>query len=268
MTVDYPGAIDVVNEDPNYVFSNALADVSNSDLTIINHKTASGRQTTALAIARYLHNNTAKVSAHFVIGKDGSIFQVVRLKDGAGANCCTSIGYNAGYWDRLIATYGNLNRCTISIEHEDWTDDNSDPMPQAQIDASNKLNLWLVQRYSLTRDQIHSHASIDPVNRARCPGLTFSFSQLFLYISRNSVNYRMRAADDTWNSILFNGVRVPKDTGIAQAWYAKYQNEGPLPPPSTLEFESHDWDGNKIVVQIFGNLRCEWNGSPTWITTL
>jgi len=182
MAVDYPGAIDMIIEDPAWVFTDALLSVPNGDLTIVDHKTACGGQCTATSIAQGFHNDVKNhKSAHFVVGRDGSVIQVVLLKDGAGANCCLQPGHDI-YWDRLLSKYRNLNVCTISIEHEDWTNDNSQTMTPEQIDASNKLNLWLVQKYSLSPNQIRSHASMRPGDRSRCPGPTFDFQALFSFL--------------------------------------------------------------------------------------
>lgn len=273
MGTEYGPAIDMFNDDPNYVFVGALTNVPNGEITIVCHKTASGGQTTATAIAQYFHNNPDRVSAHFVVGKDGSVIQVVRLANGAGANCCTTTGYNAGYWAPFLQKYGNLNLCTISIEHEDWTTDNSDPMPGAQVQASNQLIEWLCRRYGIGASNIHSHMSIDPVNRSRCPGPTFDFSQLFRFLIAPSP-FEIDASH-VWKStaFLFGGVPLSYESGIALSWRDRRINQGKLmPPPTTREYDSVDWNGNPVVCQIFGIVQavyypdgqCKWyllNGS-------
>src|SRR5256885_14833018 len=104
MTVDYPNAIDMVITDPSRVFVGALVNVPHEDLSIVIHKTASGGQTSAQALARYFKNNADKVSSHFIVGKDGSVVQCVSLYDGAAANCCTSSGYDS-YWVPFVKKY-------------------------------------------------------------------------------------------------------------------------------------------------------------------
>lgn len=266
MGAEYGPAIDMFNDDPNYVFVNALTNVPNSEMSIVCHKTASGGPTTATDIALYFHNNPDRVSAHFVVGKDGSIIQVVRLANGAGANCCATTGYNAGYWFPYLQKYGNLNLCTISIEHEDWTTDNSDPIPGAQVEASNLLIKWLCQRYGIDTAHIHSHASIDPVNRARCPGPTFNFNQLFQFLSGPSP--RELDAENLWNStgFLFGGP-LNYNSGIALSWRNRRVNQGLLmPPPTTREYDSVDWDGNRVVCQVFGSVHAVYypDGQTYW----
>jgi hypothetical protein len=77
-----------------------------------------------------------------------------------------------------------------------------------------------------------------------------------------------QAAQDTWNStaFLFGGTPLDYNTGIAKAWRDIYVNQRMLmPPPTTREFRSVDWNGNSIIVQFFGSTRCEWiNGQALW----
>jgi hypothetical protein len=185
MTVDYQSAIDRIITDPAWVFTDALKGLSGNDLSIVNHKTASNRQNSALDEANFFHNDTQDhKSVHFVIGRDGVVVQVVQLKDGAGGNCCLETGHDP-YWDAYHAKYGNLNTCTISIEHVDWTSDNSQPMTQAQIDASFKLNLWLCQHFGIPVSHIKGHSSLDPVSKAHCPGPTYPMANLLTYVGQH-----------------------------------------------------------------------------------
>src|SRR5260221_6161548 len=111
---------------------------------LVIHKTASG--TSAEDIANFFINDPAKASSHFIIGQDGEIVQCVHLVNGAGANCCVETGYDP-YWNTLLQQFGNLNRCTISIEHCDPTSDNSTPLTSVQKASSFKLVKWLVDQY-------------------------------------------------------------------------------------------------------------------------
>lgn len=267
MGTEYGPAIDMFNDDPAYVFVGALTNVPGSEISIVCHKTASGGPTTATAIANYFHDNPDRVSSHFIVGKDGSVIQVVRLANGSGANCCTTTGYNAVYWAPYVQKYGNLNLCTISIEHEDWTTDNSDPMSDVQVQASNELVKWLCQKYGIDSSHIHSHASIDPVNRSRCPGPTFDFNQLFSFLQKPSA--LEVDAQNVWNStaFLFGNSPLSYESGIALSWRDRRINQGKLmPPPTTREYDSVDWNGNAVVCQMFGIVQAVYypNGTTSW----
>ncbi len=182
MGVEYPPAIDMFIDDPAWVFTDALQGVSGDQLSIIIHKTACNGFCRATDVATFFHNDTKDhKSVHFIVGRDGSVIQVVRLRHGAGGNCCVQAGYDP-YWDPDLTKYGNLNKCTISIEHEDWSADNSQAMPQAQIDASFALVKWLCQKFSIPASHIKTHASQLPSSKARCPGPTYPLSELLAYI--------------------------------------------------------------------------------------
>lgn len=108
----------------NRVFIGALTKVPASDLSIVIHKTACGAPCTAESVANYFATDANGSSTHFIVGLDGEVVQCVSLADGAGGNCCLEAGHDT-YWDGLAAKYGNLNLCTISVEHVDTTSDNS-----------------------------------------------------------------------------------------------------------------------------------------------
>lgn len=82
--VDYPGATNMLITSPEWVFTDALKSVSNSDLSIVLHKTACGGFCTATQVAQSFANSPDHKSSHFVVGRDGVVVQVVLLKDGSG----------------------------------------------------------------------------------------------------------------------------------------------------------------------------------------
>lgn len=183
--VDFPGAINMLITSPDWVFTDALVGIPKSDLTVVLHKTACGSPCTATSVAQYFATSQEHKSAHFIVGRDGSVIQVVLLKDGAGANCCTEPGYDP-YWNTFKTKYGNLNRCTISIEMEDWTSDNTQPMTEVQIATAINLCVWLAKRYGgLPYTQFKGHNTIDPISRQRDPGPTFPWSRLQQALSSN-----------------------------------------------------------------------------------
>lgn len=164
--IGYPGAVQMP-VDRSRVFIDALKDPF-SHYAIVIHKTAAGGPTTARDQARYFATNAEMKSVHYVVDKDGEIVQCVDEIDGAGGNCCTENGYDS-FWDHAPVR-SNLNLCTFSIEHCDYSNDNSDPMPDAQKQASYKLVSYLMQKYGITMDRVKGHNSIAPISRAHCPG--------------------------------------------------------------------------------------------------
>lgn len=197
MQVDYPGAIGM------WV---PIADMftANTHQAIVIHKTASGN--TAQAIAQYFINASIGPSVHYVIGLDGTIVQCVPEAMGAGGNGILEAGHDP-FWDQFGRV--NLNTVTLSIEHVDPSPSNSTPCPQAQIDASFKLVLHLAQKYHIAPDHIKPHSSLEPINRARCPG-NYPFAELLAYVQKGgkTMGVPQGWSDDGHTLTAPNGHRV------------------------------------------------------------
>lgn len=100
---------------------------------VVIHTTVGSR---AAAIARF-QNPTQQVSAHYIVGLDGGITQLVDEADTA---------FHAGEWD--------VNLTTIGVEHED-AGRYDDPRPDALYEASGALVRALCERYGIPIDRAH-----------------------------------------------------------------------------------------------------------------
>lgn len=262
----YPQAKQMII-DQSRVFTGALTKVHPGYLSIVIHKTACGSPCTAESVANFFATDTNGASTHFIVGLDGEVVQCVSLTDGAGGNCCLEKGHDT-YWDVYYSNYGNLNLCTISIEHVDQTTDNSEVPTQAQLDASYRLVSWLCQQFNISPDHIKTHASLDPISRARCPG-NYPMSSLIAYV-KGAIQVdtnQQKSITDHWNSYfkqlqhLFpNAVAMlaPTGTGIFNAWQSLYLQGKQLGPATSYEYDSIDWGGNAIKCQDFGSCRIEY----------
>jgi len=135
-------------------------------LSVVVHKTASPGD--AEDIARFFHNDTAdKKSVHYIVGRDGEIVQCVSESDGAGGNGFLDPGHDS-FWDHTGVS--NPNLCTISIEHVDSDPNNGTPVSDAQKAASFTLIGDICKRHDIPPERIFEHRSLQPINRARCPG--------------------------------------------------------------------------------------------------
>jgi hypothetical protein len=240
---------------------------------IIVHGTAGG--SSAEGIANYFkgtEGGSEPVSSHYIVGQDGTVVQTVLEKDGSYANGVV----NNANWT------GNPNYYTISIEHVKPDDANATSLTPEQQRASFELIKDICERNGIGKHDaddstgITSHASIDPVNRARCPG-DYPWDTLWTYLQggQQPVNTppappsanQIKAANDSWDSVLKSTVAgpTPKGTGIYQAWLAALVQGKFYGPPLTREYNSVDWPGKPIVVQEFARARCEWiAGSASW----
>lgn len=127
----------------------------------------------------WLANPQSGVSAHFIVGEDGAVTQLVDTADTAWANGLT---YRKGAWYnsrgrrvtptwRLLTPDTPVNASTISIEHAGYTDR---PRPPAQVSAVIGLLAWIARTEGLppyvVGETLIGHAHLDSVDRPQCPG--------------------------------------------------------------------------------------------------
>jgi hypothetical protein len=182
---------------------------SNACKVLVIHKTA-GDATPQAVYNTFLASGNPGKSVHYAVGRDGTIWQFVPESLGAGGNCCVEPGYDP-FWQPYLQTYGNLNLCTISVEHCDPALDNSTALTPAQKAASFKLIAHLAQKYNISADHIKTHASIDPLSRARCPG-NYPMDELIQFVKSGGTGMGVPAGwhDDGKTLTAPNGHRVVK----------------------------------------------------------
>src|SRR5260221_268958 len=233
MNVDYPGAI------PMWVPENDLF-TTNTHQAIVIHKTANG--TTSQEIAQYFINVSPGPSVHYIVGLDGTIVQCAPESMGAGGNCCLEQGHDP-FWDQFGTI--NLNTVTLSIEHVDPSPTNSTPCPQAQIDASFKLVLYLAQKYHIAPDHIKPHSSLDPISRAHCPG-NYPFDLLINYVQNGGIMVPQGWHDDGTTLTAPNNVAVHlgfREYVLSHSWDAGNYPLAPEQAVSLLEASNPDLGG-------------------------
>jgi N-acetylmuramoyl-L-alanine amidase/Mannosyl-glycoprotein endo-beta-N-acetylglucosaminidase/Peptidase family M23/LysM domain len=113
--------------------------------TIVIHYTTAGTVSGTIA---YFQNPQSEVSAHYIIDKNGEIYQMVRDTDKA--------------WHAAQA-----NRTSIGIEHVAKV---GDRLAEAQERSSINLIKWLMTEYKIPKENIKAHKEILSTN---CPGNLF-----------------------------------------------------------------------------------------------
>lgn len=179
---------------------------------VILHGTAGG--TSAQNIANWFANPASQVSSHYVIDRDGTIFQCVKEEDSAWANGVITAGHDA-WWDQSPPWNGapNPNLNTISIEHVKPSLDNSDALTPAQQAASFELVNDICSKWSIPKRAADSlggvtgHFSMDPINRARCPG-TYPWNALWRDLGPISAGVPQGWKDDGTTLLAPNGIGV------------------------------------------------------------
>ena len=152
---------------------------------IVNHITAGSTASGALAT---LCNPAREASAHFVVDKDGTIYQLVALDRAAWANGTSNVATDNRYYGRskLAAVRDrrvNANLYTISIEHVCVS---GGALTAAQLVASIELHRYIIAEvkriYGVTipvdRAHIVGHCEINPVTKPNCPGKDFPYNKI------------------------------------------------------------------------------------------
>ncbi len=152
---------------------------------IVNHITAGSSAAGALAV---LCDPAREVSAHFVVDKDGTVYQLVALDRAAWANGTSTTPSDSRYYGRsALATV--RNRCTnadyytISIEHVCAS---GGELTAEQLAASIELHRYIIAEvrrlYGVTipvsREYIIGHCEINPVTKPNCPGAQFPYDAI------------------------------------------------------------------------------------------
>jgi hypothetical protein len=132
----------------------------------------------------WFKNTTSGVSAHFGVGRDGSVHQYVLEEDTAWANGRKDTPDTA--W---LANFPavNPNYWTISIEHEGYPNQELTPEQKA---ATIELHKYLVAKFNIPVDDVHitGHFRIDSVSRSECPGPHFPWADIFNALKPAPVN--------------------------------------------------------------------------------
>lgn len=143
---------------------------------VVNHVT-DGTAASALA---WFKNPLAGVSAHFLVGRSGKVWQFVSILNTAYANGATYLGNGQWRdpatnvvrppWEKLATYHGNPNLITISIEHEGKP---FTPWTPAMLQADALLLQWIQAETGIVYrplDTLIGHCHIGPKHRANCPG--------------------------------------------------------------------------------------------------
>lgn len=108
-------------------------------------------------------NSGGRVSAHYLVGRDGALYQLV-----ADEHRAWHAG--GGRW----GTITDVNSASIGIEIDN---NGEDPFPPAQVDALVRLLDDVCKRLDIPRTQVIAHADMAPT-RKRDPGRLFPWKQL------------------------------------------------------------------------------------------
>lgn len=115
---------------------------------IILHATASPLESSL----SWLCDPKSKVSAHYVIARDGATYRLVE---------CENIAWHSG--KSCIGDDTEINAHSIGIELVNWND-GFEPYPPRQQDSLTELVKGLLIKYKLKKEDIYSHAEVATPN--------------------------------------------------------------------------------------------------------
>ena len=124
-------------------------------------------QGTVAGTVSWFQNSSANVSAHYVVGDRGAVFQCVRHED---------VAWHAGNW--------SYNKHSIGIEHGGYAD-NRKTWTDAKIRASARLAAYCCRRHKIRVDRQHiiEHNRV-PGTDHYCPGRYFPYDSYLRLIRR------------------------------------------------------------------------------------
>lgn len=191
-------------------------------IAIVNHITA-GLMPGTLS---WLQNPSAQASAHYLVTKNGQIYQLVKDEDTA---------WHAGIvnqpnWHLYDGT--NPNYYTLGIEHEALA---GEYLTEQQYQATLWLHQQLISRWNIPIDRNHiiGHDCLDSVNRPNDPGPNFPWDRLFADLSGTQPEVYIEVGDTVITGII-----------IENRAYGPLRELGPALGSKV------SWDGNTNTVLV------------------
>ena len=201
-------------------------------------------------------NPASKVSAHYGIGKDGTIHQYVLEADQA---------WHAG---RVYsATWAGLrrgvspNRNTIGIEHEGTA---TDVWPEAMLKASAELIRDICARWAIPIDRAHVVGHREIYARKTCPGVIVDLDALVARAHRLATGASPASSTPTsvYNDVDDPGPVVTRiQLNVRAAPTAEAKKLRSVPAGTTLD--AHGWTSNGQAVS--GNAHWYRLADRTWV---
>lgn len=139
----------------------------------------------------WLKNPKSQVSAHFVLGKEGQVTQLVPLDRMAWCNGTSLKQGDSRYYGKAASGLvkirtTNANYYTVSIECEGFYRETHGTLSDAQLTGAVQLVQWIRAELKriygveipLDRQHIIGHDEVTPITKPNCPGEQFPFEEI------------------------------------------------------------------------------------------
>jgi len=136
---------------------------------IVNHITEGNKNS---CISWFTSKENRNSSTHFLVARDGEIYQFVEIGDMA--------------WGNGLNIKENPNLYTVSIEHEGIYSETHGELNALQLESSIALHKHIMkfikEKYNyifeVDRNNIVGHCDIDPIRKPNCPGENFPYNEI------------------------------------------------------------------------------------------
>ena len=160
--------------------------------TIVNHISQGNKES---CIAWFTSSKNNQSSAHFLVCKNGDVYQFVKIRDMAWSNGLYLKDIKNVKSQKVKSRNINPNRYTISIEHEGIYEKTKGELTDKQLISSIRLHLYIIdyiyekfkKRVSIDRESIIGHFEIDPIRKPFCPGENFPFETIINEIKKEKL---------------------------------------------------------------------------------
>lgn len=194
---------------------------------IVLHQTQMQSAQAALQTLR-TRNAHGRVSAHYLIGRDGRLYQLVSEQDRAWHA-------GAGSWGGMV----DINSTSIGIELDN---DGTLPFTEPQIQALLRLLQDVTHRLGIPRHLVIAHGDVAPA-RKRDPGVLFPWQRLaeagFGLWPRQPL--RLAPADfDPWAALRLIGYDLVDPTASLRAFHRHFralESDQPMPGDNEILFD-------------------------------
>jgi hypothetical protein len=208
MKPDYPQAIWRPASSKNYSNRPPTVEID----CVVLHATAGGLSGTLAWFA----NPESGVSAHYVVAKNGKVYQMVEERKEA---------HHAGA--SRFQGREDFNQFSVGIEIVN-KNDGQDPYPPDQFEAMVSLVDYLVVKYDIERQWIVTHADISTVGKTDPRG--FPVHELLTRVYDPETNL----PENVVREAAWNAAGIPFNPDAA---FSKYAHEQDLGNPQTDEFD-------------------------------
>ncbi len=152
-------------------------------VVIVNHISQGSKES---CISWFKSKNNNNSSTHFLVGRDGSIYQFVKIEDAAWGNGLYLEDIKNAFSSVVRSKYINPNLYTVSIEHEGIYEKSKGSLTKKQLNSTIFLHRYIINyiknkyKYSIpiNRKHIIGHYEIDPNRKPYCPGEKFPFDKI------------------------------------------------------------------------------------------